>query len=31
VLDGRGRIALTLRGPQSGPSLSRALHSVERL
>jgi thiol-disulfide isomerase/thioredoxin len=31
VLDGRGRIALTLRGPQSGPSLSRALHSAERL
>jgi cytochrome c biogenesis protein CcmG, thiol:disulfide interchange protein DsbE len=31
VLNGRGKIAMTLRGPQTGPSLSRALHAVERL
>jgi thiol-disulfide isomerase/thioredoxin len=31
VLDARGRIALTLRGPQTGPSLNRALRSAERL
>jgi cytochrome c biogenesis protein CcmG/thiol:disulfide interchange protein DsbE len=31
VLNGRGRIAATLRGPQTRVSLSRALRSVERL
>jgi len=31
VLTGSGRIAMTLRGPQTGASLSRALQSVERL
>ncbi len=29
VLDGRGRIAATLRGPQTGASLSRALAAAE--
>ncbi len=31
VLSGSGKIAMTLRGPQTGPSLSRALHAAERL
>jgi thiol-disulfide isomerase/thioredoxin len=31
VLDSHGRIALTLRGPQTGSSLSRALRTAERL
>ncbi len=30
VLDGRGRIAMTLRGPQTSASLRRALGTVER-
>ena len=30
VLDGHGRIAMTLRGPQTGASLRRALGAVER-
>jgi cytochrome c biogenesis protein CcmG, thiol:disulfide interchange protein DsbE len=31
VLNGKGEIAMTLRGPQTVPSLSRALHAAERL
>jgi thiol-disulfide isomerase/thioredoxin len=31
VLSGSGKIAMTLRGPQTGPSLSRALHAAEQL
>ena len=30
VLDGAGRIAITLRGPQTDASLSSALRSLER-
>jgi cytochrome c biogenesis protein CcmG, thiol:disulfide interchange protein DsbE len=31
VLSASGKIAMTLRGPQTVPSLSRALHAAERL